>query len=423
MTTSPAFIAEVAFSVGAGDTAYLHFDDPSRGKFDTGMFGPADFWVDEAAYVRAASIRRGVSRHDGVYGKADAGQARVVLSNQDRRFDPTNLAGPYVAGGATQIVPMRAFRLRAIWAGVAYDLFRGFADAWAVDYRVHDSTTTLMGTDGTKVVANYDGVAGGIVGTGEDSGARIGRVLDNIAWPAADRDLDAGQTNLQGTDLSANAWAEIVLAADTEIGEVYFDGTGKIVFRRRHAIFLDARSATPQAVFGDAGAGELGYTNLEVAYDDTQVRNLIRISRVGGTQQTAEDPTSQTRYMKRTWGRSDLLMQTDAEALDYARYVLSLQKDAELRFAAITVDPYADPANLWPQVLGRELGDRITIKFTPPGGGARITRDVFIRGITHDIGPKAWRTTWALQDATTKFTFFIFDDPSLGRLDSNAFAF
>src|SRR5688572_11568933 len=183
--TEPVFMVDVAFTVGAGEGGYLHFDDPTRGKFDTATFGPADYWADTAAYVRSASISRGVGRHDGVYGKADAGRAQVVLSNQDRRFDPTNLAGPYVSGGVSQIGPMRAFRIRATWAGVTYDLFRGFADDWALDYTVHnDSTTTLVGTDGTKVVANYDGVAGATVGTGEDSGARIGRVLDNAGWPA-----------------------------------------------------------------------------------------------------------------------------------------------------------------------------------------------------------------------------------------------
>jgi hypothetical protein len=417
LTVSP----EVGFSATAAGV--LIFDDVTRGKLDTGQFGDTGVFVDLISWFRGGTITRGVSRHDGIYGKAEAGRATMVLANEDRRFDPTNLAGPYVAAGVTQVEPEREFRYRAVYAGVGYNLFRGFADDWDLSYAPPNvSNAILRGTDGTKVVSNYDQNAGGVVGTGEDTGARINRVLDNIDWAASDRDIDVGLTTVQGTDLSANAWAEVVLNADTEIGEVYFDGTGKLVFRNRHAFLIEGRSTTPQAVFGDE-PGELGYTGLGFSSSGAQIRNLIRISRVGGTQQTATDPASVAKYRTRTWGRSDLIMQTDAAALDYAQYVLSLLKDPELRFDTITVNPRSDPANLFPQVLGRELGDRITIKFTPPGGGGRIERDVFIRGITHDIGLDTWKTTWVLQDAEVRFSYLIFDHATLGKLDSNAFAY
>jgi hypothetical protein len=321
---------------------------------------------------------------------------------------------------------MVMIRIRATWDGVGYDLWKGFADEWKLDYNMPAvATTELTGTDGTKVISNYDSVAGATVGGGETTGARINRILDNAGWPAADRDIDTGRTTVQSTDLSSNAWTEILLTSDTEIGETYFDAAGRLVFRNRHAIITETRSITPQAIFGE-GAGGLAYDAITIANDDTQVRNIIRISRVGGTLQTVEDADSIARYLRKTWGRSDLLMETDDEAADYAGYVLALSKNAELRFDSIRIDPTADPDNLWPQVLGRELGDRITILFCPPGGGATIERDVFIRGIRHDIGAQTWATTWTLQDASAQFfsqeLALILDNATLGKLDTNTLA-
>jgi hypothetical protein len=34
-------------------------------------------------------------------------------------------------------------------------------------------------------------------------------------------------------------------------------------------------------------------------------------------------------------------------------------------------------------MLGRDFGDRITVKRRPPGGGSAIVRDCFVRGIEH----------------------------------------
>lgn len=422
MTAGVTITPEVAFSAAAGDVGYLIFDDPTRGKFDTAKFAVTDYFTPLDAWFRGGVIARGTSRFDGVYGRAEAGTMAIDLANEDRRFDPTNLAGPYVVAGVSQVKAGRAARLRVTYAGVTYDLFRGFVEEPILRYRKNWAQTTFRCTDGTGVVSDYDGVAGGTVGTGEDTGARINRVLDNIGWPTEERNVATGKTTVQGTDLSANAWAEVCLNADTEIGEVYFDVDGKLVFRNRWGIITDSRSATAQATFGDAAGGELGFTDIVLAADLQQTKNLIRLSRVGGAQQVASDATSRTEYRTRTWGRSDLLHQTDTEVADYAAYVLSLLKDYEVRIDQITVNPLGDPANLWPQVLGRKLGDRVTVKFTPPGGGARISRDVFIRGISHDIGTATWQTTFVFQDAT-KFTALVFDNPTTGKFDTGRFAF
>lgn len=585
----PALSVEVNFQ--ATDSDALIFGDATRGKFGTGTFGGALEWVDVTAYVRAGEVTRGSSRFEGVIARAEPGKARVVLDNRDARFDPTNLAGPYVSAGESQIQPMRAWRIRAD----GFDLWRGFADAWTLDYPLggKDAICTLTGTDATKVLANDDrpGLAEPGVGAGETTGARIARILDNAEWPAVDRDLDVGQSTVQRTLLAQPAWTEILLTADTEAGEVWINGAGKVVFRNRHALLTEARSIEPQAVFGDgedfaegfaypdgpvtahpawdpvvifggdvplevaagqlrggtgsrsamtAGAWgdgvysvkiaalglvgwyfglnpatldylavyvdddgsdawlarsdlgvetvldsavavgvdpgdtltferagdeievrlngapllaatdpahrqgrvgvwsndpnlrlddlaianvELGYVGLALAHDDDQIANLVRIARVGGTEQVAEDVPSQVRYLTKTFLRSDLIHETDADSAEYAGYVLSILKDADLRFDGLALDPRGDPARLYPQALGRELGDRIRVLRRPPGReGDPVARDCVIRGIAHAFTADSWAAGWALQDAS-RLAFLILDHATLGRLDFNRLAF
>lgn len=389
---------EVNFEGVGSDT--LIWDDPTRGLWDTGTWSGGLAWVDLLAEgrVRAGAIARGATRQDGPYARADAGTAVVLLDNRDAALDPTNLAGPYVAAGITQVQPMRPWRIRA----GAYDLWRGFAESWDLEYPASgkDATVTLRGTDATKVLANFDGAEQGAAGAGEDTGARIERILDNAGWAAADRQIETGLTDVQATTLAQPAWAEILLTADTEAGEVYVDGAGKVVFRNRHAVLTETRSTVAQAVFGD-GPGELPFTGLDLAHDDTLLANLVRIARVGGTEQSAEDLTSQATYLVRTFERSDLIHQTDDESVQHAAWVLGLMRQGTLRFDSITIAPADDPETLYPAVLARELGDRIGISWTPPGRpGDPIVREVLIRGIAHsfEVGGM-WSTTFYLADA------------------------
>src|SRR5690606_2956433 len=102
---------------------------------------------------------------------------------------------------------------------------------------------------------------------------------------------------------------------------------------------------------------------------------------------------------------------------------LYVSKEPEVRFDSIEIHAHADPDNLFPQVLGREIGDRIRIIRQPSGGGPAIERDVFIRGVSHTTGPGTWITTWTLQSATKAGSFFTLDNAVLGLLDSNALGY
>lgn len=421
----PAVIVEIAFSVGASTSTLLHLDDAARGKLDTGTLGADVTWTDVTASVTSVQCSRGVSRADGPVLRYEAGKATITLKDTTRTYDPTNLSGPYVSAGVTQITPMRAVRIRALHNGVYYDVWRGFADSWTIAYPQGNAIAmvTLRCTDAFKVLGNIFLATIGAVGASENSGARISRVLTSATWALADRVIATGDTTLQATTYGSDALSLCQLAADTEMGEFYMDPAGRAYFRNRTAIMKDARSAVSQVTFGGGGGAELPYPEVEVPYGDEQLINAATITRVGGAAQasTADASASIQTYLTRTYERSDLIMEDDTTALNWGNMAVYVSKDPELRFDNIrlTRNPVdATETLIFTQALSRLIGDRITVKRSPPGGGT-ITQDCFIRGVSHSISAMQWDTHFILQSAT-KWSFFVLDDAILGKLDSNA---
>lgn len=436
MTARPRLFVELNYGVGTASPDALALD---TGRLNINVAGPASsgsgfvlnsgildtdtlaasasspgYWTDLAEFCSRLSVHRGRSRSLESYF---AGSMSADLENSDRRFDPTNTEGPYVVGGVSAIQPMRPIRIRAEHDGRSYSMFSGFVDAWDIDWRRGaPPDVEVSATDAFKVLADFDPLEVAPVGAGETSGARVNRVLDNAGWSAEARAIDAGNSTVQATTLARNALTELKLVADTERGQLFVDPEGKVTFRRRQSRIVDSPSAVRQALFGDGDGDELTYVSLAVAFDDELIRNKANVSRVGGTMQTAVDADSIARYLTHTFTRTDLIMETDTEAADYARSVVAENATGELRFDSLTLEPDPDP-ELWPYVLGLDIGHRVTIRRRPPGGGELIERECFIESVSHDVPADGkWRTVFALSDATGRG--LVLDHATRGTLDT-----
>jgi hypothetical protein len=343
------------------------------------------------------------------------------LVNDDGRFHPANLAGPYVSAGRTQVRPMLPVRFGVHYLGDTHWQYRGYVEGFDITYPAPThSVATFTATDAQMILSSQSRAAGTAVGVNELPGARVRRILTSAGWPLADRRIDTGNTPLQATTLEGDPWAELLLVQDTELGEVYVDVDGKVVFKSRYAILTETASTTSQATFGRYGeTGELPY--VEAVYDAgnvADIRNVHRIARNGGAPQEARDATSITDYLEHTHERTDLLMTSDTETADYAQYLLGLSKDPADTFTTLVVDPRAG-VDVWVQVLARDFGDRITVRSRPPVI-AMIERDCFIRGIAGEYGgTNRWRWTWTLQPAA-RFDVGVWDS---GSWDSSRWAF
>lgn len=424
----PRVAIDVGFTATAAGGVFT-VGHPTLGQVGVNPIGASDIWTDVTAQVRSWSVKRGSSQGDSSTLRYDPGTCTIEFNDGFRWFDPENLSGPFVTAGVTQVEAMRRVRIRAVWNGVTYPIFYGYADDWLPSYQGNSWTyTTLPATDSSVLLSSQtrDALVSP-VGSGEASGARVSRILDAFGWPSTDRVIATGDTTLQATDMSGSPLSELQLVQDTEQGEFYIDAQNRAVFRNRRASITDSRSNTSQATFGDGGyaaTGEIPYADAKMSTPGDTLVNSISATRVGGTEQIVTDAASIGRYTAKSYTRSDLIMQDDATALQWANWLKYQYSTPRRRFSRVefnTPGPFIESV-FWPALLGRDFGDRITIVRRPAGGGTPISRDCFVRGIEHSSDGVAWTSAFTLQGAD-RYAFFTVGDPILGRAGLNAVAY
>lgn len=425
--TLPTVLVDIGFTSPTVGDVFTVGDD-ELGQVGVYPLGDPDVWTDVTPYVKSWSVRRGATRGDDPTLRYEAGTATVILHDGDRRFDPENLDGPHVSAGVSQVEPMRRVRIRAVWDGITYPLFQGFSDDFQPDYQGNNWTyTTVTATDAFKVFSAYEREAVAPTAGGQNSGNRVTLILNGIGWPANMRAVSQGNTLLQETTLAGNALTELQLTQDSEMGEFYIDAMGRAVFRNRRAILTQTRSKVSQALFGDGGydaTGEIPYADAKPSTGDEGMANSVSIAREGGTAQLSEDVVSISRYLTKSHQRHDLIVDDDATSAQIAaaiRYQFSMPAR---RFASLDFrtprDEVADVS--WPQILGREFADRITIVRRPAGGGTPISRQCFVRGVSHASDGADWSTSWVLQSAD-RYAYLTIGDATMGRIGYNAVSY
>lgn len=363
-----------------------------RIAFDTAPFATTPTWTDVSSDFLSLDIRRG-RKH--FLNRMDVGTADIKLYNSSGNYWPDNAGGSYYG----DVLPGKRINIRAEYNSITYDLYTGFIEAWRPEWLVGPvqvPTMRLQCADLLKNLGRLE-ITDGTGYSAELSGTRIGNILDDLDWPAGDRDLDAGQTTViaSGALTEENALTHARLVSQSELGILYQAGDGDVQFEDRHHR-LKSPHETSQATFGD-DAGEMKYSGLVPIYDDSYIFNDVRVTRSGGSQQSATDATSQTTYGVRCYSLDGLLMAGDTEAASMANYLLKRFKDASLRPQGVLVLPARDEANLYPKILGYDISTRITLRLNQ----ASLDSPFFIEGIHHKYAAKdgAWSTTWQLSEA------------------------
>lgn len=394
----------------------------------TGPMGAA-VWADITNAVMSFTCARGRQTETD---KVEAGTCTLQLANDDRRFDPMNTSGPYYG----QLVPRKRIRIQANWAGVWYPVWMGYVEKWNPSlWRYGKMVCPVTATDGfgllalKKLSTSYPQQltseriravltdAGWSTGQGWILGDAVYGVLGTTTIPApvGDTAISAGQTTVQAVTLTnISALAEIQLMAQTEQGMAYVGPDGSVTFRNRNQrLYPGSVSAT----FGtNPSAGELPYADADIDATGARIFNEVKITAIGGVEQVATDAASVAAYFGRTFSLSALPLLTDQEALSYASFLLSRTKDFHVRLTDLTIDPPADPDNLWPQVLARRLTDQVRVIYRPDVGST-MNELVLIERVTHVFNAEnaTWLTTWALSPANIDTTW-ILEDPVYGLL-------
>lgn len=395
--TYPSLTLEAGFA--SASTGFGVWDDGGS-IWNTAKWGPDIVWTDISAYIQRISTHRAFNRETG---QATVGTMSVELRNDDGRFTPANLTGPYVAAGVSQVRARVPIRLRATWSSTTYNLFRGRAATW-------EDTYPGVGSDCVAILEVEDLFAdlGAIklaetasAGAGDYAGARIRRVLNAAGW-VGDVELDVGVTTMQATVLGDSVANLARLTADSDGGLVFVDGAGAVVYQDYNRPFTGTRSVNAQITLPT----DIGFDQLIPANDAVAVRNKVRYTRVGGTVQTSSDSTSIALLGELTEERTDLICETDAQALQLADLKVLLTKDPEYRVASLRVTPARSPTLAWPLVLAAKFRDRHPVTWTHPGGFS-VTRECHVSGIGHEITMEdGWRVTFEYSSATVYSTYW-----------------
>jgi hypothetical protein len=296
---------------------------------------------------------------------------------------------------------MKKVQITATYAGVTYPIFSGFITSYVTTYPREASEdvaiTTIQAVDAFRLaqLAQISTVTG--ASAGDLSGTRVNQILDTISWPASARDIDAGLTTLQADPgTNRTALSALFTVSDSEYGALYVDASGSFVFQDR-SVTVSSIGATP-TLFADNGTG-IEYFDASWTLNDVLVFNKATITRSGGTEQVALNQASIDKYFLHSYFLNNLLMQTDAVALDYARAYVASRAETTIRCDAITLDLYTPNYNTGIiAALDLEFFDPIEVITTQPGGST-IQKTLQIFGTRNKITPNSWKTTFTTLEA------------------------
>jgi hypothetical protein len=386
------------------------------GLLDTNVLGDsASVIVDVSNQVDSIQTIRGRNAQADQF---QTGTLTMRIVDQNGDFNPQNPSGPYY----NLLTPMRKVQITATYGAVTYPIMSGFITSYqtSTPKNANDVVfTTITAVDAFRLAQNaqISTVAG--TSAGQLSGARINALLDAISWPTSMRDVDAGLTTMQADPGTARTSLAAMQTVETsEYGALYVDAAGSFVFQDRN-VTAGSTGATP-TVFNDNGS-DISYFNAVWRLDDTLVYNSASITRTGGTAQTASDAASIAKYFIHSYNQQNLLMQTDAVALDYAQAYVASRAETSIRCDAIQLDLYTDNYNLGIiAALSLDFFDPITITTNQPGSST-LTKTLQVFGIAMSISPNSWKTT--LTTLEPIIDGFILDSSLYGLLDSGVLSY
>jgi hypothetical protein len=383
----PAQIA-VSFDFSSGATFGYPFviGDEKYGIIGVSTLGSSTVpvpIVDLTPDVRQITINRGRSVQQDTY---IAGTATIRVLDPNSYFNPQNTSSPYYG----YLVPLRKLRVSATTGTDQHFLFSGYTTEYRYTYPVGQEIgyVDIYCSDAFRLfqLSNVDTIADS--GSGQSTGSRIGKILDQISFPSNMRTMATGDSNCQADPATARTALNAIKNVEfSEQGAFFINGSGTAVFRDRSDV-VSSIAATPIEFNQTTG---IPYKNLVYAFDDKLIINQASITRVGGTMQFAENTASAIRYFPHSYNQPDLVIDTDDNALNIARTYVATRAETTIRIDAMTVD-LLDPDVPTNTMIGLEYFDNCKITNVQPDGST-IVKTLQVQGLSWDITPNKMQVT------------------------------
>ena len=383
----PADIS-VSFDFSSGATFGYPFTigDAKYGVLGTGTLAGSTVptpIIDLTPIVRSISIDNGRNIQSDTY---QAGTAVIRVYDSDGSWNPQNTSSIYYP----YLVPLRKIRVAATTATASEFLFSGYTTEYRYYYDQAENVgyVDIYAADAFRLLNLAQVTTVTDSGSGQATGTRIGKILDEIDFPANMRTIATGQSLCQAdpgtlrTALSAISNAEF-----SEQGAFYFDGSGTAIFKSRSQV-QSSISGTP---IDFNQTGDIPYKNLVFAFDDKLIINTASIKRISGTAQVYQNADSVIKYFPHQYSAQDLVIDTDANALNIAATFVATHAETTIRIDAMTVD-LLDPAVPTDTMIGLDYFTNVKISNIQPDGST-IEKTLQVQGLKWEISPNAMQVT------------------------------
>ena len=343
--------------------------------------------IDISDQVARVQINRG---YNLLQEDFQAGLAAVRVIDPTGAWNPTNPASPYYG----KLVPLRKVRISANDAF----LYSGYTTAYnyTFDQEQNIGYVDIQLSDAFRLLnmSNLTGLTGS--SAGQTTGERVTAILNTIGFPNSMRDIDTGSTTVATDPGTPRTALQAVKNIEfCEQGGFYIAPSGNAEFKSRQ--YIQEKSGETPIYFSNAGDG-INYKNIVTALDDKLIVNESSITRAGGTAQTAFNEPSAIKYFPHSFTATDLLLETDAQALDVARVYVSTRAETTLRIDALTLDLNSpDYAAGITAALNIDFFDSVKIKNVGQDGST-IEKTLQCMGVKHDITPASWLTTFTTSE-------------------------
>lgn len=411
--TIPTINAIINFSTGP---SFVQTMVLGTGILDTNILGDsASVIVDVSSQVNSIQTTRGRNAQADQF---QTGTLTLRIVDQNGDFNPQNPNSPYYG----LLNPMRKIIISATYGPNTYNIFSGYITSYTTTTPKNANDvvyTTITAVDAFRLLQNAQISTVPGTSAGQLSGTRINKILDAIEWPEGMRDIDAGLTTLQADPGTARtALAALQNAELSEYGSLYIGSDGFVTFQDRAV--TTAGTGNPPVVFNDNGT-EIGYANAVWRLDDTLIYNSAQITRAGGITQSSTNAASVAKYFLHSYNQQNLLMETDAEALNYAQAYVASRQETSVRCDAITLDLYTENYSAGIiAALDLDFFDPITVITNQPGAST-LSKTLQIFGVSMAISPNNWKVTFTTLEPI--IDGFVLDSALYGILDTGVLTY
>jgi hypothetical protein len=372
--------------------------------------------TDITEYGYAVSFTRGRTRE---LDDVAAGVCTVNLRNHTGRFVPYDVAvegtelleedgdtlleesGSQLleessSAFAANIAPGKRVRIK-VGAVVVFD---GILDDWNYKYspageaEADFEAVDAFGDIARKTFDEWTASAS------QRAGARITAALarSEVAY-AGSTSLASGVETLQADTIAAgtNALDYIKTVARTDSGVLFTSRTGVLTFLDRGSL----ANPTPAVEFIDNGSS-VKFSGIAPGFGRELLYNRVRVTIQGGDPVTAE---------------------YDWQSTNMASYLVALYANPKTRVETLTVIldrlPTADRTG----VLELDIGDCISVEWTPLGLTSSVEQDLIIEGIAHSVSHESPYVIEFQLSQPIQTDAFILDSADFGVLDVNRLSF